>query len=169
MPSVAEQLRQAREKSSLTVHEVAEATKIRTDHIRALEDGDYHVFAAPVYIRGFVRTYAALLKLNVSTVMAQLDEELSQDKKFHEPPSLTGQNRGVLDFLMLQLSKINWRITLPIAGLLFFAAVFIWGFRIYQTHQAKDPLAGLGPGLYQPANTNSGELLQLPPVPQQRP
>ena len=72
MPTVAEQLRAGREASKLDIYQVAEITKIRTDHLRALEAGDYDQFAAPVYIRGFVRTYAGLLKLDVAKVMADL-------------------------------------------------------------------------------------------------
>ena len=56
MSTVAEQLRQAREAQKLTIQELAEITKIRSDHIRALEEGNFNVFPAPVYIRGFVRT-----------------------------------------------------------------------------------------------------------------
>src|SRR6185503_17629967 len=107
MPTVAEQLRTAREAKKLTVHEVADTTKIRTDHIRALEAGDFDVFTAPVYIRGFVRCYATLLKLDVPAVMSSLDAELGQTEKFSEPPPLSNQQRGVLDFIMLQLSKLN--------------------------------------------------------------
>jgi len=70
MSTVAEQLRQAREAQNLNVQQVAQVTKIRTDHLVALEEGNYNVFSAPVYIRGFVRTYAALLKLDVPQVMA---------------------------------------------------------------------------------------------------
>ena len=88
MPTVAEQLRTSREAQSLTVYQVAEITKIRTDHVRALEEGKYEAFAAPVYIRGFVRTYAGLLKLDVPRLMSLLETELSQTEKFHElPPS----------------------------------------------------------------------------------
>ena len=60
MSTVAEQLRQAREAKNLTVQQVVEITKIRTDHLRALEEGNFDVFSAPVYIRGFVRSYANL-------------------------------------------------------------------------------------------------------------
>src|SRR5262245_6048245 len=109
MPTVAEQLRQAREAKNLTVHQVAETTKIRTDHIRALEEGNFDMFTAPVYIRGFVRTYATLLKLNVPQVMAALDAELGATAKFSEPPPLSTQSRSPLDFFMLQLSKVDWR------------------------------------------------------------
>lgn len=78
MPTVAEQLRTAREARKLTVHEIADTTKIRTDHIRALEAGDYNVFTAPVYIRGFVRCYATLLRLNVPQVMVALAARASR-------------------------------------------------------------------------------------------
>ena len=75
MATVAEQLRTAREAKNLTVHQIADVTKIRTDHLRALEEGNFDIFVAPVYIKGFVRSYAMLLKLNVPQVMADLDGE----------------------------------------------------------------------------------------------
>src|SRR5436309_5240934 len=104
MPTVSEQLRQARETQKLTVHQVAEVTKIRTDHLRALEEGNYDVFSAPVYIKGFVRSYATLVKLDVPPLMAALEAELSQTARHSEPPPLSDNPRGVLDFIMLQLS-----------------------------------------------------------------
>ena len=109
MSTVAEQLRHAREARNLTVQEVADITKIRTDHLRALEEGNFDVFSAPVYIRGFVRSYSSLLKLNVPEVMAALDAELGQTRKFAEPPPLSGERSGLVDKLMLQLSKVDWR------------------------------------------------------------
>src|ERR1035438_9753270 len=109
MSTVAEQLRQAREARNLTVQQVAQTTKIRTDHLVALEEGNFNVFAAPVYIRGFVRTYAALLKLDVPQVMAALDNELGATQKFAEPPPVAEHTNGALDFIMLQLSKVDWR------------------------------------------------------------
>src|ERR1043165_2207797 len=113
MPTVAEQLRQAREQRGWTIDQLADVTKIRTDHIRALEEGNYNVFAAPVYIQGFVRTIATLLKLDTPKVMADLEAELGATKKFREHPRLTGDSRGILDYIMLQFSKINWRVALP--------------------------------------------------------
>src|SRR3974390_954449 len=114
--TVAEQLRTSRESRHLTVEQVAEITKIRTDHLRALEEGNFDVFSAPVYIRGFIRSYATLLKLDVPQVMAGLDSELSRTEKFSEPPPLSREPRGVLDFLTLQLSKFNLQKGLIAAG-----------------------------------------------------
>ena len=94
MSTVAQQLRQAREAKNLTVQQVADITKIRTDHLRALEEGNFDMFSAPVYIRGFVRTYSTLLKLDVPQIMAALEAELAQTAKFSEPPPLAKHPRG---------------------------------------------------------------------------
>ena len=79
MSTVAEQLRLAREAKNLSITQVADITKIRSDHLRALEEGNFNVFSAPVYIKGFVRTYAMLLKLDVAGVMRALDGEAGPD------------------------------------------------------------------------------------------
>lgn len=162
MSTVGEQLREAREAQGLTVQQVAEVTKIRTDHIRALDEGDYDVFSAPVYIRGFVRSYAMLLKLDLPQIMEALQEELSQSGKHNQPPSFSKPSRGVVDMLMYQLSKVNWRIALPVLGVVLILAGGIWAYRAWSQQKTKDPLAGLTPGIYQPAKKTSGETLPLP-------
>src|SRR5947199_5149332 len=109
MATVAEQLRHGREAQKLSLTQIAETTKIRSDHLAALEEGNFNVFPAPVYIRGFVRTCSTLLKLDVPQVMSSLEAELGQTVKFREPPPLTAQPKTPIDFVMLQLSKVNWR------------------------------------------------------------
>lgn len=162
MPTVAEQLRAAREARNLTIHEIADTTKIRTDHLRALESGDYDIFTAPVYIRGFVRTYATLLKLEVPQVMAALDAELGQTEKFSEPPPLSKQPRGILDFTTLQLSRVNWQKgIIVVAGVVLILIVLLvaWAWR---KHRSSDPLSDLPPAVYQTPPQQSGETLPLP-------
>ena len=122
---VAAQFRQAREARHLTVHQVAEATKIRTDHIEALEEGNYNVFSAQIYIRGFVRNYARLLRLDETQLLAALDKELSQNKKFNTPPPLTGKPHTLVDTLTLLLSKINWKVSLIIGGVIVSLAITV--------------------------------------------
>jgi cytoskeletal protein RodZ len=162
MPTVSEQLRQAREAKNLTVQQVVDITKIRTDHLRALEEGNFDVFSAPVYIRGFVRGYSTLLKLNVPEIMAALEAELGQTKKFAEPPSLSDRPRGVVDFLMLQLSKVDWRKGIIGAGAAVVVLVGLLGYWAVRRYQAADPLKDLKPGTYQSTQNVSGEMLPLP-------
>lgn len=162
MPTVAEQLRQAREERNLTVYEVAEATKIRTDHVRALDEGNYDVFPAAVYIRGFVRTYATFLKLDVSAVMAQLHNELQQSRKHQERPLPSSSSPGVLDWFMFQLSRLNWRLVLPIVAFLAVLIGSAYAYRAWATRRSANPLVDLGPGIYQPVKPVEGETLPLP-------
>ena len=160
--TVSEQLRQAREAQHLTVHQVAEITKIRTDHLRALEEGNFDVFSAPVYIRGFVRSCATLLKLDVPQIMATLDAELKGTEKFSEPPPLSDQPRTPLDFLMFQLTKVNWNKGLVVLGTVLGIAMIATAIFVWRHAKASDPLADLKPAVYQPAQNNAGETLPLP-------
>jgi cytoskeletal protein RodZ len=164
MATVAEQLHQAREARNLTVEQVAEITKIRSDHLRALEEGNFNVFSAPVYIRGFVRTYSTLLKLDVPEVMANLDHELGQTKKFCEPPPLSTAPRGIVDFIMLQLSKIDWRKGAVVLVLAVVVLGIFLGFSMWRRAHRTDPTKNLKPGVYQPGADASGETLPLPPA-----
>jgi len=165
MPTVAEQLRQAREARNLTVQQVAEITKIRTDHVRAVEEGNYDVFSAPVYIRGFVRTYSGLLKLDVPRVMAALDAELGQTTKFAEPPPLAGRSRGPVDYVMLQFAWVDWRKWLMALGAVAVFVAAVWALVAWRRY---NPLKGVKPGMYQFTNSTTGDTLPLPTPTQRR-
>jgi cytoskeletal protein RodZ len=160
MSTVAEQLRSAREAKKLTVEQVADMTKIRTDHIRALEEGNFDVFSAPIYIRGSVKNYATQLKLDVPSVLALLDQELGRTENFSEPPPLTDQKKTIVDHLTLLLAKMNWKM--GVAGLIIIvlAVIGVISFLAWKHHQKNDPLKNLPPAVYKPAN--SGDTLPLP-------
>jgi len=160
MPTVAEQLRTGREAQKLTVQQVAEKTKIRTDHIRALDEGDFSVFSAPIYIRGSVKNYATLLKLDIPPIMSTLEAELKGTAKFAEPPPLGSESQTFLDHVLFQLSKVNGKAVLAACGILgVVLVIWIVGALVHR-HRSGDPLAGLPPAVYQPAN--SGDTLPLP-------
>lgn len=162
MSKVAEQLRTAREERKLSIPQAADATKIRTDHLRALEEGHYDIFPAPVYIRGFVRAYAKLLKLDVERIMADLDLELAGNKKFREPPPLSDKPpKGALDFVMLQLSRLNTRRSQIIVGGIGVFVLLLLVVLIWRASKPRDPLANLPPAVYKPAS-GSGDTLPLP-------
>ena len=64
MDSVGEFFRQVRETKGLTVDEVASKTRIRTDFVKALEDGNFAKLPDQVFAKGFVRSYARSLGLD---------------------------------------------------------------------------------------------------------
>lgn len=159
MPTVAEQLHAAREAQKLSVQKVADATKIRTDHIRALEVGNFNVFSAPVYIRGSVRNYAAWLKLDVPKIMEELDNELNRSEKYSEPPPLSEESVTALDRVMFLLAKLNLKAALVIGAVLAFLVIAWIVTIVVRHHNSRDPLAGLPPAVYQPAS--AGDTLPL--------
>ncbi len=67
-------LRQARERKSWSIEQVAEATRITPRHLQAIEAGEFDRFPAPVYARGFMRAYAKALDLDEAAPLAVLDE-----------------------------------------------------------------------------------------------
>jgi len=162
MPSVADQLKRARESQNLSINQVADMTKIKTDHIRALESGSYEMFSAPVYIRGFVKSYAGMLKLDVSSLLIDLNAELTLSEKFRELPSLGPEASGVLDLFMLQLSKVNWKLFGVIAIVPIIFGSLLWVIQSRQNQPESAPVKQLGPGLYHPPTNTSTSTLPLP-------
>ena len=160
MSSVAEQLRVAREAKNLTIEQVADQTKIRTDYVRALEEGDFAAFSAPIYIRGSVRSYATLLKIDVNAILAALNVELKGTQKFSEPPPLVEQKKTLIDTFTLALAKLNWRAAFILVVALVVVAGIAVGWMTWRHHKRSDPLKDVAPVTYQPGS--SGDTLALP-------
>ena len=67
-------LREAREQKRVSLAEAQQATKIRQTFLQALEQENYEILPPPVYIRGFLKTYATYLGLNPHEVVQAFDE-----------------------------------------------------------------------------------------------
>ena len=160
MSTVAEQLRLAREARNLTVEQVADMTKIRTDHVRALEEGNFSVFSAPVYIRGSVKNYANRMKLDVPAIMAELDAELGRTENYSEPPSLSEEGNKPIDRVTFLLAKLNLKVVLVILGILAIVLIIMLVNSVMKHQKKSDPLTNLAPARYEPANP--GNTLPLP-------
>jgi cytoskeletal protein RodZ len=69
--ALGEEFRSAREARGLSLSDVAERLHIRSVYLAAIEDEDWHVIGAPVYVRGFMRTYARFLGLDAEDAVAR--------------------------------------------------------------------------------------------------
>jgi cytoskeleton protein RodZ len=56
----------------LSIEQVAASTRIRPDHLRALEADRFDTLPANVYVKGYLRTYAVFLGLDAEALIAQL-------------------------------------------------------------------------------------------------
>ena len=68
-------LKSKRESSNLAVSEVALATKINPKILVAIEEGNSSALPAKTILKGFVRSYAVFLKMDVDQVMRSFQEE----------------------------------------------------------------------------------------------
>lgn len=71
--TIGQQLRQRREARSLTIGQVASATRIRAHYITAMETGEFGLLPSPVHARGFLRAYAEFLEMDVEPLLAELE------------------------------------------------------------------------------------------------
>ena len=144
----------------MTIEQVADMTKIRSDRVRALEAGEFDSFSATIYIRGSVKNYAKLLKLDEAALLAELDAELKATEKFSEPPPLVETKKTFVDTLLLLGAKLNWKIGFAGIAIIVVIAVTALGVGVLRHQQKSDPLKNLPPAVYQPGN--SGDTLPLP-------
>ncbi|MHB1236139.1 MAG: RodZ domain-containing protein [Gallionella sp.] len=70
--SAGKMLREAREKRGLTVAEVAGQIKFAPRQIEALEADDFKNLPEAAFLRGFVRSYAKILRLDAEILLASL-------------------------------------------------------------------------------------------------
>ena len=71
--SLGERFRAAREQRCLTLSDVSEHLRIRSVYLAAIEDENWKAIGAPVYIRGFLRTYARYLGLDPEEAVAEFN------------------------------------------------------------------------------------------------
>ena len=74
MESIGDFFKQVREAKGLTIDEVASKTRIRTDFVKALEDGNFAKLPDQVFARGFVRSYARSLGLDEDDAIRRFDQ-----------------------------------------------------------------------------------------------
>lgn len=69
-------LKENRERKQMTIAEVSLATKITTKTIAAIEDGNPDNLPPKTFLRGFVRSYALYLGLDVDEILRTFQEEM---------------------------------------------------------------------------------------------
>jgi len=77
-------LRVAREQWGLSLTDVAENLNLGTDTIEAIESDDYSSLPGTTFVKGYIRSYAKLLQLDVEGLMGNID---LQPERITEIPS----------------------------------------------------------------------------------
>jgi cytoskeletal protein RodZ len=86
MAGLGEELRAAREARNLSLSDVSERIHIRSVYLQSLEDENWGAIAAPVYVRGFLRTYARFLGLDAEAAVERFNTAIAGADAFTPPP-----------------------------------------------------------------------------------
>lgn len=158
--AIGAELRTAREKRDLSLHQVSQELHTGDWIIDALERGDYTSIGAPIFVRGHLRGYARLLGLNEDEILAQYEKE--NDKP--APPPLVTQK---LDSGINRASP--WIFTIVVGVILCVLAVTWWTRREQPAQETaantNTPVAGVGNTPIQAPVNNGPEETALPPAP----
>jgi len=73
--TLGQRLETARKKKKFSLEEVEEAIKIRARYLKAIEKDDYRSLPGPVYLSGFLSSYAEFLELPTGEILAQYKKE----------------------------------------------------------------------------------------------
>jgi hypothetical protein len=73
-------LRESREAKGVTLSQAEAVTRVRGKYLRALEEADWASLPEPLYVKGFLRSYARYLGLDPLSIMAQYDRLVSSPR-----------------------------------------------------------------------------------------
>lgn len=96
MPALGEEFRSAREARGLSVSDVAEQIHIRSVYLAAIENEEWTSIGAPVYVRGFIRTYARFLALDGEAAVARFNDAVpaARPSSHAAPVAATARERS---------------------------------------------------------------------------
>jgi cytoskeleton protein RodZ len=118
-------LRAGREAAGLTIAAVAQQLKLAPRQVSALEDGDFAGLPGRTFVRGFIRNYARLLRLDADQVLAALPDTAAPAANEHPSLAPTPRPMGELPAdANHRPSPARWAIPLALVAVVTVAAVY---------------------------------------------
>lgn len=81
--SLGQKMRETREKQGYSLGDVAERLKLSAKQVESLENNEFEALPGVVFIRGFYRSYAKLLKLSDEQITADLNKYLPTNDQIY--------------------------------------------------------------------------------------
>lgn len=120
-------LRSAREAGGLTIDAVAQQLKLAPRQVRAIEDGDFTHLPGRTFVRGFIRNYARLVRLDADSVLRALPAGTASPNL--ESPALHATAPTIGELPTTEPAKHGWtRWAIPLTLIAIIAATAAWEF-----------------------------------------
>ena len=78
MTNLGLRLREQREKKGYSMRDIADKTKIPLQVLEGLESGDHGYLPAPVFVKGFLRSYAREIGLSPEEILAEYNQQTTR-------------------------------------------------------------------------------------------
>ncbi|MDO9371993.1 MAG: DUF4115 domain-containing protein [Gammaproteobacteria bacterium] len=145
-------LRARREGMGLSVEQVADKLRLDVRYIQALEQDNHGDIAAPVFVRGYLRSYAALLQLPADAIVECYAADDADTAALFDGPAQPKPKQRI------SAPELRWLIWIGIAGAaLVVAAAVIFGGRIQGLISAERATQPVSPATTRTA-ADTGEL-----------
>lgn len=113
MSPLGETLRRARLSKGITIEDAERVTRIPRKYLEALEVENYGILPAPVYARGFLRSYAAYLGLDPGELLPFFPVGHVEEPKLENLPEVR-QTRSYNPNSMIALGIVGFLVVLVI-------------------------------------------------------
>ena len=114
------QLQAARIDRGLSVEDVANRMHLSTRIIESIEENDFDVITAPIFVKGYLRAYARIVLLNEDEMIAQYTEAYS-----NSDPIITSTST-IATVITVDDARIKWTTYLVILVLMVLIGIWWW-------------------------------------------
>jgi cytoskeletal protein RodZ len=120
--TLGERMKKIREERRLSLSEISKHTKIQIKYLEYIEEGAYAKLPADVYVKGFLRSYAAFMGLNESGIIKQFERE----KGIHRNIKKVVEDENTGEPIRFSSFVITPKMIIVSAILLIVASIFIY-------------------------------------------
>src|SRR3977135_1662809 len=78
MPTLGEELRHKRDQRGISLADIAEATRIGTRFLKAIETDNFSILPGGIFTRSFIRAYAKHVHMNEDEAIAQYKQQIAE-------------------------------------------------------------------------------------------
>ena len=137
-----EVLRAAREDRNQTLEQVNIKTKISANVLQSLEQDDFESFESDIYLKGFLRSYAKYLGVDVHDLLRTLDRQRGGSTRTAAGPAVWDVEESIKEE-KLTSPNIFRRFVLPALVILIFVLLFLF---INERRKVRDLTTGSAQG-----------------------
>lgn len=129
--AVGEHLKKERERTNISIDDASEKLKIKKFYLKNLEKGNYDKLPPSVYVKGFIRSYANLLKLDQKKLIDLYNREIIINDKIKKETSsdIKKQNKrkgfATLNYFIPEITSKNITIFFSLA-ILSLIGYYLW-------------------------------------------